>query len=336
MEELRPSFRFLLSGGGISKQALARVYRDATECELRSLIPEIRLVAGSGIPKLSRDSVAVTSLVYNGAPYVDDFVRHYTRLGVSHIFLIDNGSTDETLDIARKYGNVTVYQSLLPFKSHKNQMRRFLLSKIVKTGWRLLVDIDELFDYPGSAVLTLADLTRYLDRHGFNAVVAQMLDMFSDQYYNVGGIRKRTGFRECTVSNKKIQEYYGGIRKLVFGADCFLSKHPLFRYEHDLVLLSPHMVAGAKLADFSCVLFHYKFLSDFRERVDEAVKKGNYYKDSVEYKLYASVLSKGDLSLNIPGSRKLEAVDELVTQGFLVVSPNYKKYIREKSARESS
>ena len=45
-------------------------------------------------------------------------------------------------------------------------------------NWVLCVDIDELFDYPFRREIPTVDLLRYLNRCGFTAVVAQLLDLF--------------------------------------------------------------------------------------------------------------------------------------------------------------
>jgi hypothetical protein len=46
--------------------------------------------------------------------------------------------------------------------------------------WALIVDIDELFDYPHSDELSLPDVLRYLNEREYTVLVAQLLDMFAD------------------------------------------------------------------------------------------------------------------------------------------------------------
>ena len=58
--------------------------------------------------------------------------------GVDEVLVVDGGSTDRTLEIARQYKNVRIYRN--PWPGYAKQ-RNFALSK-VKTDWVLLVDSD--------------------------------------------------------------------------------------------------------------------------------------------------------------------------------------------------
>src|SRR5215218_3772710 len=46
----------------------------------------------------AEDELVVVCLVWNGRPYVKSFVKHYLSLGVKHLFFLDNGSTDSTVE----------------------------------------------------------------------------------------------------------------------------------------------------------------------------------------------------------------------------------------------
>src|SRR5687768_8207384 len=65
------------------------------------------------------DELIVLCLVRNGRPYVRSFVEHYRDLGVKHLFFLDNGSTDGTVEALRNYENVTVLRTRLPFKEYQ-------------------------------------------------------------------------------------------------------------------------------------------------------------------------------------------------------------------------
>lgn len=92
--------------------------------------------------------VIVLCLVRDGSFYLKDFIKHYRFLGVQDIVLIDNGSTDHTMEIASTFDNVTVLRCSLPFGIYKNHLRRYLLYRFGKNRWSIGVDIDEFFDYP--------------------------------------------------------------------------------------------------------------------------------------------------------------------------------------------
>src|SRR3712207_1262012 len=64
------------------------------------------------------DELVVVCLVRDGRPYVRSFVEHYLSLGAKHVFFLDNGSTDGTVEALKNYDdNVTVLLSNLPYKN---------------------------------------------------------------------------------------------------------------------------------------------------------------------------------------------------------------------------
>src|SRR5918995_654069 len=90
----------------------------------------------------AEDELVVVCLVRDGRPYVKSFVEHYLSLGAKHIFFLDNGSTDGTVEALKEYDNVTVLRSTLPFKSYQVLMRQYLVERFGRGRWCLCVDID--------------------------------------------------------------------------------------------------------------------------------------------------------------------------------------------------
>src|SRR5262245_51355336 len=86
-------------------------------------------ISGPAKPKLTANDAVVVCLVRNGENYVQSFVRHYLRLGFKHIFLLDNGSTDRTVELARAHAEVTVLRCRLKFRRFKRDMRDYLFRK---------------------------------------------------------------------------------------------------------------------------------------------------------------------------------------------------------------
>ena len=304
----------------------------------------VRRVHGPASHPIERDSVVVLSVVQNAADTLPAFLEHYERLGVSAVVLLDNGSTDATVDIARRFGRITVLASTLPFGTTKFAMRRYLLRRYARDGWALLVDADELFEYPCSDRLPLRGLIAYLDRHGYTAVVGQMLDLFPSgalqttgtetgslrrqhRLFDISGVRSSDYRFANAISNPAIKLHFGGVRGAAFGTkEILLTKHPLLRPRRGVTLTTSHEVRGARLADFSSVLYHYKFAGDFRARVEDAVRHGHYYAGSAEYRQYQQVLDAApDLTLDGPHAEQLESPDQLVERGFLVVSEQYRR-----------
>src|SRR5215207_8389327 len=300
------------------------------------------------------DELVVVCLVRDGRPYVRSFVEHYRSLGAKHLVCLDNGSTDGTVEALKNYDNTTVLRSKLPFKEYKFLMRQYLIDRFGrKDRWCLCVDIDEFFDYPYSDVVGLDSFLGYLTEKSYTAVAAQMLDMFPEEalsgreenledeplkerhrFYDTSNIN-RTSVKELhylddlnnTLESDEIEIFRDGIQNTIFGSRLYLTKHPLVFTDGRIKLSdrSSHWVANAKIADITCVLLHYKFLDGyFHKQAAQAVREGQYYNASARYKRYLEVLEK-DPSLRVKreSARELKGVNDLVENGFLVVSEEY-------------
>jgi glycosyltransferase involved in cell wall biosynthesis len=339
------------------------------------------------------DELVVVCLVRDGRPYVKSFVEHYLSLGAKHVFFLDNGSTDGTVEALEEYDdNVTVLRSTLPFKRYRWPFKQYLMGRFGRKGrWVLYADIDELFDYPYSNVVSLGSLLGYLGAKSCTAVVAHMLDMFPEEplsgravdpdeplkerhrFYDVSDLRRRSikehprlrnntyksddieAFRgrvrrtvygattvmterNITLESDEIEVFSGGIRETIFGNTALLTKFPLVFLDGRVKPMdgSAHWVDNAKIADLTCVLYHYKFLDGyFHDQAAQAVREGQYGRNSALYKKYLKVLD-GNPALQIKqeSSRELRSVDDLVEDGFLVTSEDYMVLVYEQEERK--
>lgn len=85
-----------------------------------------------------------------------------------------------------------------------------------------------------------------------------------------------------------------------------------------------HWVGGARVADVTCVLFHYKFLGDFYERTLRAVKEESHANDSAKYKRFLDTLERdSEPRIKRETAQELRDVNDLVGNQFLVVSGDY-------------
>ena len=298
------------------------------------------------------DELVVLCLVRNGRPYVKAFVDHYLALGVKHIFFLDNGSTDGTVEFLQDYENVTVLRTELPFKEYQMSMKQYMFERFGRGRWALFADIDELFDYPYSETVDLGSLLRYLTQRSFTAVAAQMLDMFperpiseaaaavedepvkeTNRFYDISNVRSRNYWDYpivCGTGNvlasDEIKVLRKGIQATLFGGIPPLTKHPLVLSDGKAMPMdgSSHAVSHARVADLTCVLFHYKFLDHLYEQIRSAVREENYMKDSRKHKKRLETLERNaTLQIKRDTSKKLDNVNELVENGFLVVSEDY-------------
>src|SRR5919112_3426656 len=308
------------------------------------------------------DELVLVCLMRNGRPYVNSFVEHHTSLGIKHLFFLDNGSTDGTVDALKQYENVSVLHTGLPFKRYKVSIRQYLVERFEREGrWCLYADMDELFDYPYSDVVSLSSLLRYLNERSYRAVVAQMLDMFPEEprsgsasspgeplkerhrFYDISNIQTK-GIKEhgCnnTYESDDIEYFLGGIRSTLFGTKAYLTRFALMFSDGRVKPFagSGHRVDNARVADLTCVYLHYKFLDEhFHKKVASAVREENYPYNSSQYKKYLQVLEKNPgLLVKSEGARELRSVNDLVENHFLVVSEEYMMLVYDEERKRRS
>lgn len=316
-------------------------------------------VAGPVGIACKEDELLVVTLARNGAAHVAAFIEHHQRLGARGVVVLDNGSTDDTVQIASRYPEVAVYSCPLPFRRYQMPLRRQLLRFGGLHRWVLIADIDERFDYPHSRQVDTGGLLRYLSQNRYTAMVAYLLDLFNNRplgeagrpgsdapledafcelasivktvypsYYqhwltsgvSLGHIQLRN-----RLANPQLQMYSGGVRGRVFGLPklCLL-KHPLIYRDGRTRYVNPHFVNRAHVADISGVLYHHKFKQGFADAVTEAVNTVSHWNNSIEYRHYQAVLQRDpDLILMSDAAIRLRGVDDLITRGFIHSSDNF-------------
>lgn len=311
----------------------------------RLLPSRIRHVHGPERIDHGPDEVLAVCVVRNGSLHVRDFVEHHLQLGVRHIVLLDNGSDDDTVDLAATYAETTVLRTDVPYRSYENVMKRYLARRFSSGRWNLCVDIDERFDFPFSRPAGLRNFIDYLNRGAFTAVLAQMLDLFGDPAAGTapdpagpGGFRvaypcfdisaiEQTDYTWAAVPRADIRMHWGGIRRTLFGTRNGLTKAALVRvHPASELFVDWHHAAGASIADVTGVLLHYPFAGGFVEKVRDAVRTGRYgMRTTAEYRRYARVMLKEPrLRIAGPGVRRFHSVDALLDLGFLVASEEWR------------
>lgn len=302
----------------------------------------------------NKDELILLCLFLNGEKYLEKFIQYHLSLGIKHIFFVDNGSTDNSPDIIRKFDHVTLYNTDLIFKKYESKIRNFLFNKFSKNRWGLYLDIDEFFDFPFSDQINLNCLLKYFNKNSYTAVIGQMLDLFSKKqisqmnkdddslfrdehiYYDLTHIKK-INYKDHQISygnflkNEKIKFFSGGIRSKLFNTDVFLTKHPLIYNSWRVIpFINPHKSLFVKIADISVVIYHYKFLSNFIEFTSNAVKFANYTNNSADYRAYFEVIGT-DKNINLfsADSKILKSVNQLIEDDFLTVSSEYLQWVKE-------
>lgn len=336
------------------KDVIPRRVRDRAHS--RRIALQTRHLVGSRKVTPDPNNYVVTCLVKNGSYYVNTFVRHYLAMGAAHIIVLDNGSSDETVDLFAEFDQVTVYECGLPVGKYQRLMKRYLAQSFVPFGWCLDVDIDELFDYPFSSIMAPAEFLQYLDDCGFDAVVTQMVDMYSaapishladtstselkpddypfydfletevEAYGSASIVHANAPDNDLSGVDPGIM--WGGVRRRLFDLRCLLSKHSLFRVDRGLQLFPhPHFCNRARIADVTGLLRHYKLVSNCYET--SLLNHGSF---STTRQGYADLLNlierKPDMRIyDERFSTLLSTSQQLLATGVLVASTRFQERV---------
>ena len=226
----------------------------------------------------------------------------------------------------------------------------------------MCVDIDELFDYPYSDVVGLGSLLGYLNERSYTAVVAQMLDMFPKEplldragnpdeplkelhrFYDISnvqrkGIREHRPTRNNIYESDDIEAFYSGIRNTLFGTRKFLTRFALMFSDGRVKPFagSGHWVDNARVADLTCVLFHYKFLDGYlRKKAAEGLGDQQHWNTSHYNKYLKALDSNLSLQLKQESARELRSVNDLVENQFLVVSEEYMMLVYDQQRKNGA
>lgn len=306
------------------------------------------------------DELVVLVLLRNGRPYIKPFIEHYFSLGVKHIVFLDNGSTDGTVEALQNYENVTVLRSRLPFKKYNITLKQYLVERFGRGRWTLNADIDELFEYPYSDVVSLKALLRYLNDNFYTAVVTYMLDMFPEtllsadspatdyeslkelhRFYDISDVRtldySQVGDIGNVVANEWIEILQGGVMQRVFGTSPLLTKHPLIFLDDRLTPhdLSDHWVGNARIADFTALFLHYKLSANLYGLVRREIEERRYNNLHGKYDKIHKVLAEApSLLMRNDTSKELKSVNELVGTRFVSVSKQYMRFVENEAQRD--
>ena len=110
------------------------------------------------------------------------FLEYYRRLGVQHVFAVDNDSNDGSREYLAEQPDCSVWRTGASYKRARYGMDWIngLLSQYANRHWALVVDPDEFFVYPYMDTRPLRALTEWLDASRRRSFGALLIDMYSD------------------------------------------------------------------------------------------------------------------------------------------------------------
>lgn len=263
--------------------------------------------------------VLLFATVFNEAIRLPYFLEYYRNLGVSHFLIVDNGSSDGSVEWLQNQSDVSIWQTEASYKRSRFGVDWItaLQSKYGVGHWCLVVDVDEFLVYPYCDTRPLPALTDWLDASGVRAFGTLLLDMYPkgkvvDAVYSAGqnpieicewfDAGNYTYEQNHLFGNLWIQ---GGVRSRVFFSETpksapALNKVPLVKwrkgyvYESSTHMLLPRglnlvydTVGGEKT---SGALLRTKFMNDLGNKLNNETVRKQHYANGVEYRHYVEEL----------------------------------------------
>lgn len=295
----------------------------------------------SNFYELASGDIACCLVVRNESLRLPWFLSYYRRMGVSQFLVVDNGSTDGTVNYLLEHPDVKLWQSKMSFNSANFGSAWFelLLRKYGLNRWCLTVDADELITFSGDEEHDLVDLCAELECQGKRAASGILLDMVSDKalsetvyqpgedFQSICPYFDRTFFHQKYEAGSPFRNqdyYYGGLRQRVFGSKvgCLLTKTPLLKYQQDTVLAGGQHwtnIPTEQIAHQQICVKHFKYFSSFADYAKQEARREEHSRGAEQYKLYAEGLSeKGDLILyDVDESVEYTGTRQLIDLGIM-------------------
>ena len=239
----------------------------------------------------------------------DDLMRvkllidHYSSLGVRRFAFVDDGSKEDTLLFFKGLQNCEVFKAN---KAYTTVRRQVWINKVINyygyNRWYIIVDSDELLSFGQE---TISEFISFLDKKGLSSAKAILLDMFSPHCLYDDSVKE---YNDITRIYDKFSNNYrleignndirirGGARELFFDfshnktrKSPVVSKYPVIKVGFEDILIDSHYYVSAnnKLPSYpDCILRHYKFLPQDKEKYFLRVNSGVFKNNSAEYKVY--------------------------------------------------
>lgn len=252
----------------------------------------------------------------NNIVYLREFIPYYRKLGVKHFVFIDNNSTDESINFLKKQTDVTLFAAPYSFNGIKKAGWKLqALSFVGLNHWFLWLDSDEFLVYRGMEEINLCEYIKRMNEKKIINVGGFMLDMYPEyQLFNnemsVDDFYKDYKFFDPDSEHYRLVSggLFGGMRGRCLGLyNLRLDKTPLVYCCENNIPSGNHTTSPRRkhLEDnYGCVLKHYKFLPNEKEKYRAIAKSDSGYASTESLKKYLDLTN-----VKIKDSKSVKYVD---------------------------
>ena len=246
------------------------------------------------------DGPIVLCVGRNEIQRIKQFFEHYHSIGVKNFIFLDNDSNDGTREYLMQQPDTRVYSTSVQYTAQrKSAWQNRMVAECGVDRWYLYVDADEFFWFPHASEISISEYVDSLQNQRIYGIKTIMIEMYpkgvigSDEYEKKDFIeqyRYYDGDNDSYTYNPDLNQVCGGVLARLLGqGDLLRTKTPLYYHTKDRFLIGSHHIYP--LYDdiafpFGGLLKHYKFLPGEADKINEAIKNGNYANNSYMYKKY--------------------------------------------------
>lgn len=232
---------------------------------------------------LAADALPLFAKCRDEAHRIGAFLEHYRSLGVTDFLMIDNGSTDGTVERLQGEPDVYLWQNRQPLNRLRDATPwiNMLIDELATDHWCLSVDIDEhlyVGDTPIGQAASLRDLVAEFDVDGTDLLSAPMVDMYPNHAAKLSVVDGDLGdfvwfddtYSRRGLAHAPFANQVGGFRWRLTPTliQNWMCKTPLFRSTNGRRLeLANHTTSHGRPAGIDAVLLHFKFAIADSDRV---------------------------------------------------------------------
>lgn len=291
----------------------------------------VELLPAKPIVPLNSIDVPLVFITHNDMALLPSFLKHYRKIGVTRFICVDDVSNDGTKEYLLEQPDIDVWTSNIRFEKARRgrRWREGLFGRYGYGRWYINVDSDEFLIYDQCPEETIPALIQVLEDNGIKRLPAPMLDIypgvetdnavdgdlpwFSVNRFDADGYE--ISYLKRGISVK------GGPRKRLFNEENELIKYPLIYWDkHCYFGSSIHrpLPYNRNFAPIWGVLLHFKFFTNYREKIAEAVDGRQHYNGSQHYQTMKEELDqKGGIDFMAKNSARFTNPAQLVELGFM-------------------